>query len=307
MDLKDFVGDAATIFTIAVFLSGIEICRNIWRNKSTKDISPFPFLCGLISCSFWLRYGLLIDDSALIIVNTSGAILQVLYICWYCRYNVLEAFNIQLLVVLLIISFFYIFTTFCTSPENARSIAGIASCSAGVIFMASPLASVARVIESKTVETLPFPMIISTFVMATLWVWYGVLTKDTFVQVPNFLGAVLALSQLCLFVIYPNKKKYINVSMTAWSLYFRTDSNNNYCTCLNVFLSCHVPESVVLQLERLVQVSKNNHIEIWSDTFMGVFANCCYLHFVVCFIYSPPIFKHFVIKLSFSSNDFSYL
>lgn len=200
------------VCTIAVFLSGTEICRNIYRNKSTKDIPAIPFLCGLISCTFWLRYGLLISDSVLIIVNTTGAILQVLYICWYCKFNVSETFNVQLLIVLLIILFFYTFTTFCVTPENARYIAGIASCSAGVIFMASPLSSVARVIKTKNVETLPFSMILSTFVMASLWFFYGFLTDDTFVQVPNFLGAVLSLLQLCLFVMYPRHKKYISVS-----------------------------------------------------------------------------------------------
>ncbi|KFM58300.1 Sugar transporter SWEET1, partial [Stegodyphus mimosarum] len=209
MDLKNIVGQAATVCTIAVFLAGIEICRKIWKKKSTSDISALPFLCGLVSCSLWLRYGLLVNDSALIVVNTTGGILQILYIMWYARFTVSKGiFYKQLALSLSVIGFLYCLTTFSFEGELSQQISGIAACSAGVIFMASPLATVAHVLRTKTVETLPFAMILSTFAMATLWLCYGILINDKFVQVPNFLGALLSLSQLCLFAVFPNKKPY---------------------------------------------------------------------------------------------------
>ncbi|GFT69314.1 sugar transporter SWEET1 [Nephila pilipes] len=216
MDLKSIVGKAATVCTIAVFLAGTEICRKIWHKKSTCDISALPFLCGLMSCSLWLRYGLLINDSALIIVNATGSTLQILYLMWYAKFNASKGtFYKQLAVAIFISGFLYYYTTYCTEGEEARYIAGIAACTAGVLFMASPLAAVAHVLKTKNVDTLPFPMILSTFIMATLWLCYGVLTNDLFVQVPNFLGALLALSQLCLFAMYSNKKPYYELGMTT--------------------------------------------------------------------------------------------
>ncbi|CAL1288346.1 unnamed protein product [Larinioides sclopetarius] len=209
MDVKNIVGKAATVCTIAVFLAGIEICRKIYSKKSTCDISALPFLCGLMSCSLWLRYGLLINDSTLIMVNVTGAALQVLYLIWYAKFTFHKGtFYKQLGIAIFIIGFLYIYTTFFSVNETARYIAGLAACSAGVIFMASPLAALAHVLKTKNVETLPFAMIFSSFIMATLWLCYGVLTNDLFVQVPNFLGALLSLSQLFLFAIYSNKKPY---------------------------------------------------------------------------------------------------
>ncbi|GBM05661.1 Sugar transporter SWEET1 [Araneus ventricosus] len=216
MDIKNIVGKAATVCTIAVFLAGIEICRKIYSKKSTCDISALPFLCGLMSCSLWLRYGLLINDSALIMVNVTGATLQVLYLIWYAKFTLHKGtFYKQLSIAIFIIGFLYTYTTFFSDSETARYIAGLAACSAGVIFMASPLAALTHVLKTKNIETLPFAMILSTFIMATLWLCYGVLTNDLFVQVPNFLGALLALSQLFLFAMYSNKKPYYELGSTT--------------------------------------------------------------------------------------------
>ncbi|GFS53121.1 sugar transporter SWEET1 [Trichonephila inaurata madagascariensis] len=216
MDLKSIVGKAATVCTIAVFLAGTEICRRIWHKKSTCDISALPFLCGLMSCSIWLRYGLLIDDSALIVVNATGSTLQILYLMWYAKFNTSKGtYYKQLAIAISIIGFLYYYTTYYAEGEEARYVAGISACTAGVLFMGSPLSAMAHVLKTKNVDTLPFPMILSTFIMATLWLCYGVLTNDLFVQVPNFLGALLALSQLFLFAIYSHKKPYYELGMTT--------------------------------------------------------------------------------------------
>ncbi|XP_054716292.1 sugar transporter SWEET1-like isoform X1 [Uloborus diversus] len=209
MDLKNLVGQAATVCTIAVFLSGTEICRKIYAKKSTNDISALPIVCGLVSCSLWLRYGILISDSALMIVNATGVTLQSLYTLWYARFASNKGiFYRQVFFAVFVIGLLYYLTTYTVLQENARSISGIAACSAGVLFMGSPLAAVAHILRTKNTDSLPLAMIVTTFVMATLWFYYGILTDDKFVQIPNFLGALLALSQLCLFAIFPKKKPY---------------------------------------------------------------------------------------------------
>ena len=63
------------------------------------------------------------------------------------------------------------------------------------------------VIRTKSVEKLPFPFISCSFVGSSLWYFYGLLIDDSFVQVPNAIGATLAASQLVLFIIYPSKQK----------------------------------------------------------------------------------------------------
>ena len=60
----------------------------IARNKSTGDISPFPFISGCLSTSLWLRYGFYIDDSSIILVNTIGASLFFAYVVTFFIYSI---------------------------------------------------------------------------------------------------------------------------------------------------------------------------------------------------------------------------
>lgn len=92
-------------------------------------------------------------------------------------------------------------------------------------FFAAPLASLLHVIRAKNSESLPLPLIAMSFVVSLQWLIYGILISDSFIQVsrlprlaellrqwqifallfqiPNFLGCILSLLQLGLFVIYP--------------------------------------------------------------------------------------------------------
>jgi len=71
-------------------------------------------------------------------------------------------------------------------------------------FVASPLASVRLVIKNKSVESLPFLLILLTFLVSTLWFTYGVLIDNKFVMLPNALSSLIAGLQLVLFLIYPS-------------------------------------------------------------------------------------------------------
>jgi MtN3 and saliva related transmembrane protein len=47
----------------------------IVKNQSAQDVSLFGFLCGLISASSWLIYGLMVHDQPLILTNAIGVTL----------------------------------------------------------------------------------------------------------------------------------------------------------------------------------------------------------------------------------------
>lgn len=63
-------------------------CQKIVQNKSTGDISPFPFVSGCLATSLWLRYGFLIQDSSIILVNTVGSTLFFAYVITFYLYSI---------------------------------------------------------------------------------------------------------------------------------------------------------------------------------------------------------------------------
>ncbi|XP_055602391.1 sugar transporter SWEET1 isoform X10 [Uranotaenia lowii] len=72
ISLIDFLATSATISTVLQFLTGLLICRKYIRKKSTGDTSGLPFISGFLSCSLWLKYGLLSHEHTVIFVNIIG-------------------------------------------------------------------------------------------------------------------------------------------------------------------------------------------------------------------------------------------
>ncbi|XP_035216516.1 sugar transporter SWEET1-like isoform X2 [Stegodyphus dumicola] len=62
-----------------------------------------------------------------------------------------------------------------------------------------------QVLKTKSTESLPFPIILASFIVTTLWFFYGFLKHDTFLQIPNAIGTMLSGFQLSLFAILPEK------------------------------------------------------------------------------------------------------
>lgn len=58
----------------------------------------------------------------------------------------------------------------------------------------------------RSAESLPFPVILASFITSFQWFLYGCLIDDLFVQTPNLLGCVLSAFQLTLFIVFPSKK-----------------------------------------------------------------------------------------------------
>lgn len=205
--LTHLIENICTISTVALFLTGSQICNRIYRMRSTGDISGFPFVATLINCTLWLLYGLVKGNSTIMIVNFIGASLQLVYALFYLRYTNEQPKYIRsicfagcfLSVVAIYLQYFL--------TENSTAIfhGGLIASVATVIMFGSPLASLRLVIEKESTESLSFPLCFANLIVPIEWVLYGILIDDKFVQVPNFLGAILGLVQVALFLKYPRQ------------------------------------------------------------------------------------------------------
>lgn len=205
MALLEVIGNVATVITIISFLTGLIICRDIYRARSTGDFSSFPFAAGTLCTFLWLRYGLLLADPTMIFVNSIGFTLQTCYLIWFYFYTVQRAaITRQLLLLLSILFSLHFYTRYSAEPEVL--VAPFASLSS-LLFCASPLASVSEVVRTRSTAKLPFALILSSFVVSSLWFSYGYLLDNSFVMLPNGIGALISGMQLSLFALYPNKSK----------------------------------------------------------------------------------------------------
>ncbi|XP_015113185.1 sugar transporter SWEET1 [Diachasma alloeum] len=205
---KDLLATSASICTALQFLAGTLVCRKFIKNGTTGDASALAFITCLMSCSFWLRYGQMIDDFFVVCVNLFGTLLQFLYIAIFALYSVKKTLILKQFVgAILFISGVYIYSIVHTDRTEATKHVGLLSCSLTILFFASPLTMLVHVIREKNADSLPFPVIVASLVVSCQWFIYGTLLQDPFMEIPNFMGCILSAFQLSLFVIYPGKKQ----------------------------------------------------------------------------------------------------
>jgi len=208
-DWKDTVSLSATIATVINFLTGLQVIRGYVRKGSAGDSSGLPFIVGSLNCAIWLKYGLLIDDWTIKVVNLIGTTLLASYSLAFYKYTPYKTSSIKQMVFAF--GFFMTLSFYVDrmdeDQEESRYILGIVGCAMGVGFFASPLASLAQVIRTRSTEVLPFPLIVANFFVTSNWWLYGIILDDNFVLVPNALGWCLAMFQLLLFAYFPSKRK----------------------------------------------------------------------------------------------------
>lgn len=205
-DFKEVIGTSASICQIIQFLSGVFVCKVFMKKGTSDDTSPFPFICGFLSCAVWTGYSKLLGDFTLIYINVLGSLMMFGYISIYYIYTSRKSRIFKMIigvVIALIVTQVHI-----TSIENIdekKEHLGILCSILTLSFFAAPFANLAQVMRLKSADSLPFPIIITSFIVSFLWTLYGYLLKDGFVMYLNFIGFSLSFLQLSLFCVYPSR------------------------------------------------------------------------------------------------------
>lgn len=66
---------------------------------------------------------------------------------------------------------------------QAHAFLGYTCMAVAVLFFAAPFATLLQVIRSKSTDSLPYHLIVSTFLVSLQWVLYGLVLQDPFIQV----------------------------------------------------------------------------------------------------------------------------
>ncbi|CAI5488801.1 unnamed protein product, partial [Closterium sp. Naga37s-1] len=84
-------------------------------------------------------------------------------------------------------------------PPSRTAVAGNLATLFTVIMFGAPLSSLSVVLRTRSVEYMPLPLSLMSFVCSTSWMAYGIYVQDTYVIVPNSLGSILGIIQLCIY------------------------------------------------------------------------------------------------------------
>ncbi|XP_044753681.1 sugar transporter SWEET1-like [Coccinella septempunctata] len=200
---KELVGSIASVVTIAQFFSGAVMCRDIHKRQTTKGVSAVPFVGAVIIGILVFKYGLLLNDDAMLRVNVASVTLNMCYIAvflYYCENSWEEVYkpaSFGILLVAIILGY-----AEWESSDKIEYRYGLLVTILQLLLLASPLRDLANIIATKDASSIPFPLAFMAAIVTFLWFIYAIILNNIFMLVQNFIGFVLCIVQLSLVFIY---------------------------------------------------------------------------------------------------------
>ncbi|KAE8651615.1 bidirectional sugar transporter SWEET16 [Cucumis sativus] len=207
--LPIFVGVIGNIISVLFFISPIKTFWRVLKKRSTEEFDSLPYVSTFLTASLWAYYGLIKPDGFLIVtVNIFGLSLQICYLTIFLLFSpphmkvrtttLVAIFDVGFVGGTISISYFML-------HGNSRiNVIGFICAALNIINCGSPLGIARKVVRSKSVEYMPFLLTLCIFLNSGVWTFYALLVKDPFIGVPNFIGFLLGLMQLVIYVIYMN-------------------------------------------------------------------------------------------------------
>ncbi|KAJ6694512.1 hypothetical protein OIU85_005216 [Salix viminalis] len=177
--------------------------------KSTQNYKGAPYITTLLSTSLWTFYGLLKPAILIVTVNGAGAIFQLTYVTIFLVYATRDKkIKTARLVAILNVGFLgaVIAVTILAMHGGLRiTFVGVLCAALTIGMYAAPLSAMKLVIQTKSVEYMPFFLSFFLFLNGGVWSVYALLVKDYYIGVPNAFGFVLGSAQLILYMVYRKK------------------------------------------------------------------------------------------------------
>ncbi|KAI9118071.1 hypothetical protein K1719_010403 [Acacia pycnantha] len=198
-------GNASALF---LYLAPVMIFKRIIQNRSTEEFSGVPYILTLLNCLLSAWYGLPFvspHNILLSTVNGTGVVIETGYVLTFIVFAPKkERLKIVGLLVLVIAVFSAVVVTSLLACHGERRMffCGLAAAIFSIFMYGSPLSIIRMVIQTKSVEYMPFLVSLFVFLCGTSWFIFGLLGRDPFVAVPNGVGAALGVVQLLLYFMY---------------------------------------------------------------------------------------------------------
>ncbi|KAH8360832.1 hypothetical protein KR084_006346 [Drosophila pseudotakahashii] len=204
---SELIAKVAGTITTLQFLSGVVLMNDI-RKKGSSDVYPVgPFLGGVVLTVLSLKLANIMNDAAMINTNLIGLVINFAFLFGFYYYassgsrskiwKQVGYSSVFLLVITAYASF--------EDPTKIEFRLGMLITGILVYLVGSPLLHLPKIIEKKSTEGMPFPIIFAGNLVAASWMLYAISIKNTVMVLQNLLLLVLGGIQLSMFAIYPNK------------------------------------------------------------------------------------------------------
>ena len=206
--IEDVFGWVATCLTMCFYISPVIPFIQVFKGKlSYEDTPGILVTASYVNCFCWYIYGDMVFSTQVKICNCIGAISSLCLICIYLAYEVRKYTLDAILNTLIILTGSYAVYRGLTIVVDDDAVVGKVCNVTSIIVFLSPIQILYRVFREKNNYFLiPIYTAWVSLFSTGCWVTYGILISDIYIQIPNIIGIILAIVQICTYIVF--KRKY---------------------------------------------------------------------------------------------------
>uniref|UniRef100_A0AAV1UYA4 Sugar transporter SWEET1 n=1 Tax=Peronospora matthiolae TaxID=2874970 RepID=A0AAV1UYA4_9STRA len=183
----------------------------IYKAKSTGEVQILPVVLFFTNCVVLVWYGYLSENilplvvTAVVGILTCGGFIAVFYCYTDDKRSVYKTCAVAMVFIVLLCLYGAMGVEGVTgqSKSSMATAMGAISIGTSIGLYGSPLATIRRILRTKSTASMPFTFCVVSFCNSVSWVTYAIILGDVWILLPNAFGCILTLIQLILYVIYP--------------------------------------------------------------------------------------------------------
>ncbi|RDY01562.1 Bidirectional sugar transporter SWEET13, partial [Mucuna pruriens] len=206
------VGILGNIVSFFCFLAPVPTFVRVCKKKTTEGFQSLPYVAALFTSMLWIFYAYIKTGEILLItINVFGCFIETVYLVIYITYCPKKAriFTFKMIFLFNVgVIFLVILLTHVLAKERTARIEllGWICVVLSTSVFAAPLSIIKVVIRTKSVEFMPITLSLLLTLSAIMWMAYGILLRDIYVTLPNFVGVTFGTMQIVLYLIYRKNK-----------------------------------------------------------------------------------------------------
>lgn len=198
------------ISSIALRISPLPDFYWVVKHKTTGDVALLSVVTLAVNNACMAFYAYTIEDIApLLVTSVFGMCTAVGFIWVFAYYSQETPYVVKvcggaaaITALLLVYTILAMVGATHQSRHQTGQVLGWCMIVATIAQYASPLATLRKILETKSAASLPFTMCVMNVLNGALWVAYAALVSDMFVLAPNIGATALGVAQVVLWVMY---------------------------------------------------------------------------------------------------------
>lgn len=198
-----------------LFLSPAKTFYRIAKEGTVSQFDSTPYLVSSFNCALWVSYALVTPNRLMpLVTNAIGLSISLAWCCIFAWYSAPGQKSGMIKRILTVLTLWAVitFSDVLFSPEISMQplpgmsleteLLGFACVFVNILMYGAPLVVVRKVMKTRSVEFMPLPLSVMTFLCSFCWFSYGFTVGDPWILTPNGMGLALGVTQLSIYAYY---------------------------------------------------------------------------------------------------------